>query len=148
METFTQDRTEDPFGFEYLPQSVAAAFRDTLGCFHHSLWVAFPAMCRLTAEAVFEDLGDKARLKLYDELEEIRELASLDDPMFHLVRGVLFDRDTAMPPTLDRIQATVLLETLKDLLYQAYVRGGKLRRALSMKRLFSATEAGSATSSG
>lgn len=132
---------EEPFGFEYLPQPVAGAFRDTLGCFHHSLWVAFPAMCRLTAEAVFEDLGDQARLKLYDELDEIRELAELDDSMFILVRGVLFDRDTAMPPPLDRVQATVLLEALKDLLYQAYVRGGKLRRALSMKRLFNTAEA-------
>ncbi len=144
METFTQEKKDDPFGFEYLPEPVAAAFRDTLGCFHHSLWVAFPAMCRITAEAVFEDLGDQVRLKLYEELEEIRELASLDDAMFHLVRGVLFDRDTAMPTSLDRIQATVLLESLKDLLYQAYVRGGKLRRALSMKRLFTTAEAGSA----
>ena len=62
--------------------------------------------------------------------------------MFHLVRGVLFDRDSAIPPKLERVQATVLLEVLKDLLYQAYVRGGKLRRALSMKRLFSAVGTG------
>jgi hypothetical protein len=134
------DRAGEPFGFEYLPQSVAAAFRDTLGCFHHGLWVAFPAMCRLTAEAMFDDLGDQARLKLYDELDEIRELADLEDSLYLLVRGVLFDRDTTMPPSIDRVQATVLLEALKDLLYQAYVRGGKLRRALSMKRLFEAPE--------
>jgi hypothetical protein len=136
------DKPEEPFGFEYLPAEVAAAFRDTLGCFHHSLWLAFPAMCRLTTEAVFEDLGDAARLRLYDELEEIRELADLDDATFHVLRGVLFDRDTAIPPKLDRVQSTVLLEALKDLLYQTYVRGGKLRRALSMKRLFTTAEAG------
>lgn len=131
---------DEPFGFEYLPPSVAATLRDTLGCFHHSLWVAFPAMCRITAEAMFEDLGDQARLKLYDQLDEIRELAGLEDDLYLMVRGILFDRDTAVPPVLDRVQATVLLETLKDLLYQAYVRGGKLRRALSMKRLFSTVE--------
>ena len=119
-------RSDESFSFEYLPAPVAAAFRDTLGCFRHELWLAFPAMCRLTAETVFEDLGDHARMKLYDELEEIRELAELDDAMFHLIRGVLFDRDTALPPQLNRVQATVLLEAAKDLLYQAYVRRGKL----------------------
>lgn len=136
------DSHDDSFGFDYLPPAVSAAFREALGCYRHELWLAFPAMCRLTAQAVFRDLGEHARLRLFDQVDEIRDLAELDEPTFQLVRRVLFDRDAVgnLPPKLDRVEAAILLETVKDLLYQAYIRGGKLRRVMKMRRLFASTD--------
>ena len=39
-------------------------------------------------------------------------------------------------PTLDDYQAGVLLEVMKDLLYQAYVRKGRLQQAMMVRRFF------------
>ena len=39
-------------------------------------------------------------------------------------------------PAIDAIQAGVLLEVLKDLLYQAYVRRGRLQQAMMVRRYF------------
>jgi hypothetical protein len=137
-----QDLAEEAFGFDYLPAEVAAVFRDAVGCYQHDLSIAFASMCRLTAQAVFRDLGEHARLRLFDQVDEIRELADLDEATFQIVRHVLFDRGAgeSMPPSLDRVQAAILLETVKDLLYQAYIRGEKLRRVLKMRRLFARAE--------
>ena len=136
------DSADEAFGFDYLPAEVAAVFRDAVGCYQHDLSIAFASMCRLTAQAVFRDLGEHARMRLFDQVDEIRELADLDEATFQLVRRVLFDRGAgeSMPPSLDRVQAAVLLETVKDLLYQAYIRGEKLRRVLKMRQLFARAE--------
>ena len=40
-------------------------------------------------------------------------------------------------PVIDAFQAGVLLEVLKDLLYQAYVRRGRLQQAMMVRRYFS-----------
>jgi hypothetical protein len=106
-----QDLAEEAFGFDYLPAEVAAVFRDAVGCYQHDLSIAFASMCRLTAQAVFRDLGEHDR-----------------------------GAGESMPPSLDRVQAAILLETVKDLLYQAYIRGEKLRRVLKMRRLFARAE--------
>jgi hypothetical protein len=37
---------------------------------------------------------------------------------------------------IDAFQAGVLLEVLKDLLYQAYVRRGRLQQAMMVRRYF------------
>ncbi len=131
------ERPPEQFSFGYLPADVAAPFREALGCYTHGLNGAFAAMCRLTAIAMFRNLGEAGRLKLYDQLEEVRELAGLDDDTYRLVRRIVFDHGSdALPPVPDRLQAAVLLETMKDLLYQSYVRGARLRKALRMRRLF------------
>ncbi len=54
-------------------------------------------------------------------------------------KKVLFDGDAQGrpgPPLLDNFQAGVLLEVIKDLLYQAYVRRGRLQQAMMMRRYF------------
>ena len=39
-------------------------------------------------------------------------------------------------PILNRAQAGILLEILKDLFYQCFVRRGKLTRAIKVRRFF------------
>ena len=95
-------------------------------------------MCRLTAEAVFDDLGESGKLKIFDQLEEIREIADLSNSVFTTVQQVVFGAaDSRSPlPVVGRGDAAVLLETIKDLLYQAYIREARLRRALEVRRFF------------
>jgi hypothetical protein len=91
------------------------------------------------AQGVYADLGEDGKLALYDELANIRRLAELDDESFAVVKKVLFDVDSpgrATLPVVDAFQAAVLLEVVKDLLYQAYVRRGRLQQAMMVRRYF------------
>jgi hypothetical protein len=132
-------QTGDDFGLNYLPAPVAHAFKEALGCYRHGLNMAFAAMCRLTAAAVFDDLDESGKLKAFDQVDDARQLGDIDDATFNIVRCVIFDDgpdDDPAPFKLNRTQAAVLLEVLKDMLYQSYIRGGKLRSALWMRRYF------------
>ena len=132
------ERPAEKFNFNYLPDQVAFIFREALGCYRHGLLQAFAAMSRLTADAVINDLGDRGKLTIFDQLEEIREIADLDDSVFTTVRQIMLGAaDNRSPlPAVGRGEAAVLLETIKDLLYQSYIREARLRRALEVRRFF------------
>jgi hypothetical protein len=131
------------FSLSYLPPAVAARFREALACFSSGLWQAFAAMCRQTARAVFEDVGEAGRLRVYDLVAEVQELGDIDEATFNAVRRIIFDPDASrQEPEFDRRQAAVLLETMKDLLTQTYVRRAKLRQALKVRRFFANQAAG------
>jgi hypothetical protein len=131
------------FSLSYLPPAVAARFREALACFSSGLWQAFAAMCRQTARATFEDVGEAGRLRIFDLVAEVQELGDIDDATFDAVRRIIFDPDAGKQEfEYDRRQAAVLLETMKDLLTQTYVRRAKLRQALKVRRFFANQAAG------
>jgi len=137
------ERMAEKFAWQYLPATVAAPFRDALGCYANNLLMAFAAMCRQTARAVFAERGERERLRLFDEVSEIRELAGVDEAAFDVVRRVIFDTDLdrgGRPPDISRTEAALLLETMKDLLYQHYVRGARLRRNLALRQFFATAD--------
>ncbi|MBL8201780.1 MAG: hypothetical protein JNK40_12470 [Chromatiales bacterium] len=137
------EQPPERFSLSYLPPAVAARFREALACFSSGLWQAFAAMCRQTSRAVFEDVGDAGRLRVYDLVAEVQELGDIDEPTFNAVRRIIFDPDEGrQEPEYDRRRAAVLLETMKDLLTQTYVRRAKLRQALKVRRFFANQAAG------
>jgi hypothetical protein len=143
---FTElERPREKFNPTYLPEGVDALFREAISCFSNGCYVAFASMCRRTAQAVFADLGENAKLGLYDQLGDVRQMAEIDDRSFAVVKQVIFGNDGDPRPNLptpDNFQAGVLLEIMKDLLYQAYVRRGRLQQAMMVRRYF-AEESGS-----
>lgn len=137
------DKPTERFNFSYLPAPVATSFKDALGCYRNGLMQAFATMCRLTIQAIFNDLGEGAKLKIFDQVEEIANLANIDDRVHRDIRNILFDTDPASlyhPDGIDRETTAILLETMKDILYQAYIRRALLRQKLRMRRFF-ATQA-------
>jgi hypothetical protein len=132
-----QDKDTSEFNFNYLPAQVTACFADALGCYRHGLLQAFAAMCRFTIQATCDDLGESTKLKLFDQVEEIANLAGIDDLAHRNIRNILFDTDS-IPAQLDRETAAVMLETMKDVLHQSYIRRGVLRKKLRMRRFFAA----------
>jgi hypothetical protein len=137
------EHAAEQFAWQYLPATIAAPFRDALGCYANNLLLAFSAMCRQTARAVFAERGERERLRLFDEVSKVRELAGVDEAAFDVVRRVIFDTDLdrgGRPPDLSRGEAALLLETMKDLLYQHYVRGARLRRNLALRQFFAAAD--------
>jgi hypothetical protein len=138
---FTElERPRERFNFTYLPEETEALLKEAFSCFTAACYNAFASMCRRVAQRTFADLGEGGKLELYDELANIRRLAELDEESYEVVRKVLFDLDEpgrGNLPLLDAFHAGVLLEVLKDLLYQAYVRRGRLQQAMMVRRYFS-----------
>jgi hypothetical protein len=132
------EHSREKFSYTYIPANCALLFKEALTCYTHDAFNAFASMCRRTMQSVFKDLGDNGRLKIFDLLVDIRDMASLDNDCFTLVKKVLFDNDAELAsiPELTGPQAGMLLEIMKDLLYQCYVRRGKLQRAMRMRRFF------------
>ncbi len=137
---FTEvERAREKFTFTYIPEDVELLFREALACFSNGAFNAFASMCRRTAHAMFADLGEAGKLRLFDEFNGVRELADIDAQIFVRLRSVLFGAELdarAQLPLLDSYQAGILLEVVKDLLYEAYVRKGKLQQAMLVRRFF------------
>jgi len=132
------ERAVEKFDFTYLPESAEVLFREALTCYTHAAFNAFASMCRRTAHAIFHDLGDSGRLRLFDQLNEVREMAGLDEETFLLLKKIVFGSDSDPYPSLPEIddeQSSVLLEVMKDLLYETYVRRGRLQQALVLRRI-------------
>jgi hypothetical protein len=133
------ERPREKFTFTHLPEEVELLFREALVCFSNGAHNAFASMCRRTAQAAFADLGEAGKLRLFDELNEVREMADIDLKTFTTIKSVIFGTQTdsrADPPHLEAATAAVVLEVMKDMLYEAYVRKGRLQQALMMRRYF------------
>ncbi len=137
---FTEiERPRERFTFAHLPEDVERYFREALTCFSCGAFNAFASMCRRTARAAFLDLGEPGKLRLFDELNLVREMADLDAEQFLTVKSVIFGAASDArpdPPVLDGHNAAIVLEVMKDLLYEVYVRKGRLQQALMMRRYF------------
>ena len=135
---FTEvERAREDFPLSYLPEESEALFKEALGCYAGRLYEAFGSMSRRTAQSLFHELGERGKLELFDTLQEIRSLAELDDDIFADLRSVLFGTDTdPWPnfPRLDAERAGILLEVMRDLLYQTFVRKARLLQAMRLRR--------------
>jgi hypothetical protein len=137
---FTEvERAREKFSFTYIPEEVEALFREALICFTHDAFNAFASMCRRTAQAIFQDLGEAGKLRLFDELNGLRDLTDIAPDLFTRMRNVLFGAELephASVPLLDGYQAGIMLEVMKDLLYEAYIRKGRLQQAIMVRHFF------------
>ena len=135
---FTElERPKEKFSFSYLPKDTEVLFREALSCYSHNNFNAFASMCRRSARSAFEAMGDGGKLRAFDEAMVAQDLAQIDDESFAPVKTILFDSgDEESMPQLSRAQAGILLEVLKDMFYQSFVRSGKLTRAIKVRRLF------------
>jgi len=136
------ERARESFNFTYLPQDVETVFREALLCYSNGTFNAFAAMCRRTMQAVYTHLGEPGKLRVFDELNEVRELAQIDLAVFAPIKRVLFGNDaetSASLPLIDEEQAALLLEVIKDVLYQCYVRKARLQQAIVVRRVFAQT---------
>jgi hypothetical protein len=134
------ERPQEKFSFTYLPEDTEVLFREALGCYTAGHFNAFASMCRRTTQAVIRDLGDNGRLRIFNQLAEARDMAEIDGETFETVRNVMFGSDADPGPSMPTIgdyEAGVLLELVKDMLYGAYIRRGKLQRSMTVRRFFS-----------
>ncbi len=131
------ERPKERFAFSYLPKETEVFFREALSCYSNNNFNAFASMCRRSASSAYAQLGEGGRLRAFEEIVIAQDIAGIDDETFAPIKTVLFDADTEDElPILTRVQAGILLEILKDMFYQCFVRRGKLTRALKVRRFF------------
>jgi hypothetical protein len=138
------ERARESFPLTYLPEEAEGLFREALSCYAASCFNAFGSMCRRTAQSLFVSLGERGKLELFDSLQEIRTLAELDDDTFAAVRAVLFGNDSdpwPHQPHLDAETGGILLEVMRDLLYQTFVRKARLKQAVTFRKFVAPSQA-------
>jgi hypothetical protein len=70
-----------------------------------------------------------------EAVAEVLRIGEVDAAMAQTIDTVLF-AEHGEPPTIGADEAAILIEIVKDLFYQSYVRTAKLRAALKMRRFF------------
>src|SRR5581483_9653671 len=113
---FEVERAREKFSFTYVPEEVEQLFREALTCFSSGAYNAFASMCRRTAQAVFADLGETGKIRLFDELNNVRELAEIASEPFNKLRAILFGAESDPRPNLpmlDSYEAGIALEVIK-----------------------------------
>ena len=131
------ERPKERFHFSYLPKHTEVLFREALACYSNNSFNAFASMCRRAASSSFAAMGESGKLRAFDEVMVAQDIAEISDDNFEPIKQVIFDNGQEEDlPLLNRAQAGILLEVLKDMFYQCFVRRGKLSRAIKVRRFF------------
>jgi hypothetical protein len=131
------ERPKERFPFSYLPKDTEVLFREALSCYSNNNFNAFASMCRRSAVTAFDAMGEGGKLRAFEEVMIAQDIAGIDDESFRPIKTILFDSgEEEELPLLNRVHAGILLEILKDMFYQCFVRRGKLTRALKVRRFF------------
>jgi hypothetical protein len=131
------ERPKERFPFSYLPKHTEVLFREALACYSGNNFNAFASMCRRSAVSAFAAMGEGGKLRAFEEVMIAQDIAGIDDDNFAPVKSILFETGEEEDlPLLTRGQAGILLEILKDMFYQCFVRRGKLTRAIKVRRFF------------
>lgn len=131
------ERPRERFAFSYLPDDAQVLFREALACYSGNNFNAFASMCRRAALSAYRALGEGGKLRAFEEVMVAQDIAEIDDETFLPIKSILFESgDEDELPLLNRVQAGMLLEVMKDMLYQLFVRRGKLTRAIKVRQFF------------
>ena len=129
------ERPRERFQFGYLPAQVEQLLREALDCYTAGTHNAFASMCRRTARTALATADGDAPRRWRDDVADVLRSAEIDAGTARKIEDVLF-AGHGEPPTLGPDESAVLIEVVKDLFYQHYVRTSKLRAALKMRRFF------------
>jgi hypothetical protein len=128
---------QQKYEFNYLPNQVADDFREALTCYSYACYNAFAAMCRRTIQSSLTELGADGRSKIMQQLNDARSVTNLDDETYDILKQIIIAGHDGTHPNLPQLKqdrAAVLLELMKDVLYQLFVRKLKLAEAVNLRR--------------
>ena len=125
-------RAAERFDFDLLPASLQDAAIEAFGCYRDEYWQAFALLAHEIVGQAARELGADGRLQLFNAVTEAASLSGVEPALARLCRNLLFDLEPEDGlPDLSPRGAQVLAALLRDLLYEAFVRRGRLSRAMS-----------------
>lgn len=138
------ERVRERFQYGYLPDTIEQLLREALDTYSFGAHNAFATMARRATRAALKTMDAAAKQRWHDSLIEMLGVCEVDSVTAATVETVLFAEDDDLP-LVTPDEAAVLIETLKDLFYQSYVRTAKVRAAMKMRRFFAGEAAGTVT---
>ena len=134
------ERAREKFNFTYLPEDAEKLFREALGCYSAGHFNAFASMCRRTAQAVFQrPRRERPAADLQPDQRSTRDGGDRHRHVRGREEGAVRQRCRRVAVTAgDRAptKPACCSNSSKDMLYQAYVRKGKLQQAMMVRRFF------------
>jgi hypothetical protein len=94
-------------------------------------------MCRRCIQSVSASLGADGTSKVQAQLTELKDMGVADEETFQQLHHIMLaGHDGAHPhlPALSPARAAILLQLMKDVLYQLFVRPAKIREAGELRR--------------
>lgn len=131
------ERPKEIFDLAYLPENVKDDFSEALTCYSNQCFNAFASMCRRCIQSVSDDIGAKGKDKVQNQIKELKELAEIDDETFDILNQIIISgHDGSHPhlPKLSDARAKILLELMKDVLYQLYIRKAKIQESIELRK--------------
>ena len=128
------ERSKEHFQYNYLPERVQRLLREAFGCYTADLFLAFAILCRQTISVAKAALPPDQDPTFENLFRDAMTLGQIDGATRQTLYAALFGVDAE--PDIDADQAAVLIEVIKDMFQQRFVRTAKLRRAINMRRFF------------
>ena len=94
-------------------------------------------MCRRCVQSISSELGAKGSSKVQNQLKEMKEMAEIEAETFTILEQIIIaGHDGAHPhlPELSPDRAKILLELMKDVLYQIFVRKAKIQESVELRK--------------
>lgn len=83
------------------------------------------------------ELGAEGKSKVEKQISELKEMEIIDEPTFEELKTIIISgHDGSHPylPVVSSERATVLLQIMKDVLYEVFVRKAKLEEANTLRK--------------
>lgn len=138
------ERVRERFQYGYLPADIERLLRESLECYTAGCYIAFASMCRRTVRAALARLDGSAKRRWQELAREVLQIGAIDAAASQTIEDVLFG-EQGEAPEIGAEESAVLIEVIKDLFYQSYVRTAKLQAAMKMRRYFAAENAAKVT---
>ena len=130
------ERPTESFEMQHLPDEVAEDFKEALTCYSNSCWNAFAGMTRRTLQSAATHLGSEGSTKVQQQLDNLRQMGIVEGEDFEQLKVIMLaGHDGAHPhlPKLSAERSAVLLELIKDALYQLFVRKAKIEESARLR---------------
>jgi hypothetical protein len=129
------ERSKEHFQFAYLPDRVAAPFKEALACYSADCHTAFAIMSRRTADLSQSTLAASSDADWRSAFDNAVHVGALEAETAAAIEAILFGPVQTIPE-IDASRSAVLIEVMKDILYQCHVRRAKFQAAMNMRRYF------------
>jgi hypothetical protein len=129
------ERPREKFQYGYLVEDVEGLLREAFDCYTAGCHTAFALLSRRAIDMALKNTDPVTKRRWQESLRDVLTLADVDADTSRTLETALFG-DPSVLPSISPDAAAVLIEAVKDLFYQAYVRTAKLRAAMKMRRYF------------
>jgi len=138
------ERPRERFQYAYLGADIEKMLREAFDCYTAGCYTAFALLSRHAVNKALETKDGSARRRWQDLLRDVLLVAEVEGDTARAIEAAVFG-DPQTLPVVGADEAAVLIEAVKDLFYQAYVRTAKLQAAMRMRRYFAGENARNVT---